>query len=115
LVFYLTTEKKITQNHIKYAQKLHVYVFCTTMPKPFNFDIFLELGFSVTTHSDSWNRVIDEYSYLRDDTTLTLRKKEGSEFAMGVRSTKSGERENHVVDVDEALRWFQRTFPDVVL
>jgi hypothetical protein len=44
-----------------------------------------------------------------------LRKKEDSEFAMGIFTTESGERENHIVDKDEALRWFQRTFPDVVL
>lgn len=85
------------------------------MPKPFNFDIYLELGFSVTTHSDSWDRVITEYTYTRDDTTFTLRKKEDSEFAMGICTSESGERENHIVDEEEALRWFQRTFPDVVL
>ena len=85
------------------------------MTKVFNFDTFIALGFSVSTHSDSWDREITEYTYTRDDSTFTLRKKEGSEFAMGICSTESGERENHVVDEDEALRWFQRTFPDVVL
>lgn len=82
---------------------------------PFNFDAFITLGFSVTTHSDSWDRVITEYTYTRDDTTFTLRKKEDSESAMGICTSESGERENHIVDEEEALRWFQRTFPDVVL
>jgi hypothetical protein len=85
------------------------------MTKPFNFDRFLALGFSVNTFSDSWNREITEYTYTREDSQFTLRKKHDSEFAMGKCSTKSGEWENHVVDEDEALRWFQRTFPDVVL
>jgi hypothetical protein len=85
------------------------------MTKLFNFDRFLTLGFSVSTHNDSWDREITEYTYTRDGTMFKLRKKEDSEFAMGIYTTESGERENHIVDEDEALRWFQRTFPDVVL
>ena len=81
----------------------------------FNFDTFIPLGFSVSTHSDSWDRKITEYTYARDGIEFTLRKKEDSDFVMGVCSTKSGDWENHIVDEDEALRWFQRTFPDVVL
>jgi hypothetical protein len=85
------------------------------MTKLFNFDTFIALGFSVSTHRDSWDRNITEYSFTRDGIEFTLRKKEYSEFAMGICTSESGERENHIVDEDEALRWFQRTFPDVVL
>lgn len=81
----------------------------------FNFDVFIALGFNVSTHKDSWGREITVYTYTRDGTEFMLSKKDGSEFVMGVCSTKSGEWENHAVDEDEALRWFQRTFPDVVL
>lgn len=85
------------------------------MTKLFNFDRFITLGFCVTTHSDSWDREITEYTYTRDGIEFTLRKKEDSEFAMGICTSESGEKENHIVDEDEALRWFQRTFPNVVL
>lgn len=81
----------------------------------FNFDAFKTLGFSVNTRSDSWGREITEYAYARDGIEFTLRKKEDSDFVMGICSTKSGDWENHIVDEDEALRWFHRTFPDIVL
>ncbi len=85
------------------------------MTKPFNFGKFLKIGFSLSTHNDSWDREIIEYTYERDDTEFKLRKKDDSEFVMGVCSSKSGEWEHHIVDEEEALRWFHRTFPDVVL
>jgi hypothetical protein len=81
----------------------------------FNFEAFITLGFSRNTHSDLWEREIVEYTYERDGTEFKLRKKDGSEFAMGICSQKSGEWEHHIVDEEEALRWFHRTFPDVVL
>ncbi len=85
------------------------------MPMTFNFDTFIALGFSVSTHRDSWDREVIEYAYARDGIEFTLRKKDGSELVMGICSNKSGDWENHVVDEEEALRWFQRTFPNVVL
>ena len=85
------------------------------MTKLFNFDTFITLGFSVSTHKDSWDREITVYTFARDGTEFMLSKKDGSEFVMGVCSTKSGDWENHAVDEDEALRWFQRTFPDIIL
>jgi hypothetical protein len=80
------------------------------MKKDFNFNKFIELGFNVSTHKDSWDREITEYRYARDGIEFTLRKKDKSEFAMGICSTKSGDWERHIVDEDEALRWFNRTF-----
>ncbi len=85
------------------------------MTKLFNFDAFVALGFSVSTHRDSWDREVIEYAYTRDGIEFTLRKKVDSEFVMGICSNKSGDWENHLVDEAEALRWFQRTFPDIVL
>jgi hypothetical protein len=85
------------------------------MTNPFNFDEFIKIGFSLSTHNDSCDKEIIEYTYARDGTEFKLRKKGDSEFVMGVCSSKSGEWENHIVDEEEALRWFHRTFPDVVL
>ena len=81
------------------------------MVATFNFDIFLTLGFSVRSYKDSWDREIIEYGYTRNDTTFTLRNRQDSNFVMGIRSTNSGEWENHIVDQEEALHWFQRLFP----
>lgn len=81
------------------------------MKTEFNFNRFIELGFNVSTHSDSWDRVITEYTYVRDGIEFTLRKRDESEFVMGICSTISGDWERHIVDEDEALRWFNRTFP----
>jgi hypothetical protein len=81
------------------------------MPCLFDFEIFLTLGFSVRSYKDSWDREIIEYGYTRNGTTFTLRKREDSEFVMGIRSTNSGEWEYHIVDQEEALHWFQRLFP----
>jgi hypothetical protein len=80
----------------------------------FNFDRFVELGFSVSTHLDSWGNVHTKYNFTRNDIEFTLTKRDGSDFVMGVCITKS-KWENHIVSENEALRWFQRTFPDVVL
>ena len=81
------------------------------MATMFNFQAFLTLGFSVRSYKDSWDKQVMEYVYTRDDTTLTLRKREDSKFVMGISSTNSGEWENHIVDQEEALHWFQRLFP----
>jgi hypothetical protein len=77
----------------------------------FDFEIFLSLGFGVRSYKDSWDREIIEYTYTRNDTTFTLLKRQDSEFVMGIRATNSGEWENHMVDQEEALLWFQRLFP----
>lgn len=85
------------------------------MSNSFNYEKFIALGFRVTAHQDSWGREIIEHTYKQDGTEFKLRKKDDSEFVMGVCSSKSGEWERHIVDEEEALRWFHRTFPDVVL
>ena len=85
------------------------------MTSLFNFQRFLELGFISSSHKDSWNREITEYTYARNGTEFKLSNRENSEIVMGVCSTKSGKWENHAVDEEEALRWFQRTFPDIAI
>lgn len=68
--------------------------FITTMNDLFNFDRFVELGFSVSTHRDSWGSVHTKYSFTRDDTEFTLTKRDCSDFVMGVCITKSEKWEN---------------------
>ena len=50
----------------------------------FNFDRFVEIGFSVSTHLDSWGNVQTKYNFTRDDIEFTLTKRDGSDFIMGV-------------------------------
>lgn len=76
---------------------------------------FNKLGFISRSHKDSWNREINEYIYARNGIEFKLSNRENSDIAMGVCSKKSGEWENHAVDEEEALRWFQRTFPDIAI
>lgn len=85
------------------------------MTTQFNFEVFLALGFISRAHKDSWSREVTEYIYARDGIEFKLTNRENSETVMGVCSKKSGEWENHAVDEEEALRWFQRTFPDITI
>ncbi len=77
----------------------------------FDLENFLTLGFSFRSYKDSWNKQDKECVYTRDDTTLTFRKQEDTEFVMGICSTNSGEWENYIVDQEEALHWFTDCFP----